>query len=226
VLTVTCFYWGNKYPIKDVYKLRLDVMKHLRVPHEFKVITDNAAQFGNTMNTVKLIQPSHDGRDLCNKLFLYHPFAREMIGQRILNIDIDSLIVGRLDELVNRDEPLVLWRNPRKVVAKAGLNKFREHYNTSLVLVDGGAFPQIWDDFNREKPICKHDQAYVSYKLGPDMPSWGPEDGVYRLRVQTIPTSGIDSELPKNARIVFFPGNDKATDPKVQARAPWIGEYL
>jgi hypothetical protein len=60
------------------------------------------------------------------------------------------------------------------------------------------------------------------------VPHWTEADGVYgagRLFNGKM-GAGVQTELPANARIVFFPGNRSAMQPDTQAQHPWIKEFL
>jgi hypothetical protein len=60
------------------------------------------------------------------------------------------------------------------------------------------------------------------------VPVWTEEDGVYGAgRLFGGKTDkGVQSELPENAKIVFFPGDRNPSQPEVRQAHPWIERYL
>jgi hypothetical protein len=106
-----------------------------------------------------------------------------------------------------------------------------------------GALPELWSDFNpRSTPSWINrrfggaEQAWISERLNmayPEMgwewahPYWTEADGVYgagRLFNGKM-GKGVQTDLPENARIVFFPGDRSPSQPEVQAAHPWIERF-
>lgn len=228
MLAVCAYLWGDLYSLGDVKLWRDMVSRHLTVPHEYVCITDDVEQFeGTGIRGVPLKRaPVRGPRFAGEKLMTFSPEMGELVGQRILVTDLDCVPVGNMDPLVDRDEPLVLWRNPSRR-PWAGNTSPRPYYNSSMVLITAGARPDIWTRYLKgEAANCRGDQDFVSHVVGWDCPYWDESDGVYRLgRVET-PGSGPRSFLPKNARIVFFPGSEgKPWVREIQAECPWIVEH-
>lgn len=224
MLTVACYLWGWEYSTKDVYLLKRMVDRHLTVPHEFVCLTDEPHRFDtDEIRVVELPEPP-SGKMFCwQKLTTFHPDAERMIGKRILALDLDAVIVGEMDSLVNRPEPLVLWRNPSRRPWNAWSP--RALYNSSMVLIKAGACPEVWER-RHEGTLFPGDQDWVSWMVGPKCAYWDDSHGVYRLGREDTPGSGVDGVLPDNARVVFFPGSEgKPTLPAVVNRCPWIAEH-
>lgn len=230
MLTVACYLWGNAYGIDDVRLLKRMVARHLTVLHDFVCITDRPEAFvGTSIRTAMLDDAAHVPGRIFGKLMTFHPEAGTLIGRRILAMDLDCVVVGDMNPLVERDEPLVLWRNPARQpwVHPTGKAAKRALYNSSMVLIEAGAMPEVWNGFRKE--IAGHidgDQDWVSTVVGPDCPYWDESHGVYRLGRTDTPGSGVDGLLPDNARVVFFPGDKgKPWLPEVMERCPWIAEH-
>lgn len=231
LVTVASFLWFDPqgehnsdyiYGPEDVRLLRRMVDRHLTVPHEFVCITDQPEAFDD-IRTVRLDPAVRVPGLIFDKLMTFHPEAGVLIGSRILTMDLDCVVVGNMDRLVQRDEPLVLWRNPGRQpwANPEGKGKTRALYNTSMVLLNAGTRPDIWTRF---KPRNRGgDQDWVSEMVGADCPYWDGSDGVYRLGRLDTPGSGPRAVLPENARVVFFPGDKgKPWDSAIQAECPWI----
>lgn len=130
------------------------------------------------------------------KLWLW---SKEADLGRFLYLDLDCVLLDDLTPLVDRAEPVVLWEDPS---SRPG----RVRHNTSMMLMDAGCHPEVWETYHGEKaPGLGTDQAWVKHVLGPEVPTWGPEDGVvsYKRHCQ---------DGPGDARVVFFHGSPKPWD--------------
>jgi hypothetical protein len=236
MVVVCTYFWqpdpGSKfaapYTPDDVRLLQRMVARHLTVPHEFVVITDQPEAFvcDQHIRAVDIDKRTHVPGTCFVRLFTFCMEAYAMIGDRVLQLDLDTIIVGNMDHLVTRTEDLVLWRNPARHPSRPG----RALYNTSLLLHKCGSMPELWQcflDLGKKVP-AKDDQWYLSDALGPYVPYFdGVRDGVYRLARADTPGSGVDGELPANACVVTFPGSHGKHDrPEVLARNRWISEHL
>jgi hypothetical protein len=54
------------------------------------------------------------------------------------------------------------------------------------------------------------------------MPVWTKDDGIYVWRTHL---KNRNWRLPKDARIVFFQGNEDPWDTSAREKAPWIDEH-
>lgn len=233
MLTVACYLWGDPagespYSAADVHLLKRMVDRHLTVPHEFVCITDRPGQFdGSEVRAVKLPQmPIEHGMYGCQKLLTFHPIAATFIGERILAIDLDVVIVANFDSIVDRPEDLVLWRNPSRRPWNDPKSR-RAYYNSSLVLLRAGSWPEIWNRYAEGKAKgYPGDQDWISKVYGPLCHYWDDSSGVYRLARTDTPGSGVRAVLPGNAKIVFFPGDEgKPWIPAIAQECPWIAEH-
>jgi len=212
------------YGAEHVNLLVRQVDRNLTLPHEFVLICDDAPDgLDPRIRTVPLDRTTFIPTTRFAKLMLFRPDAGDIIGKRIFYLDLDTVITGNIDAIVGRKEDIVLWRHPyyrkrRKASA----------YNTSVILLDAGARPQVWTEFPLGKSakeldaICNgvrsEDQAWVSKVLGPEEATWGEDSGIYSRRQ-------IKSGLPADARIVTFPGPREPGLPETQAAYPWIKRF-
>lgn len=231
LLTVACYLWGTKhYTPADVFLWERMVDRHLTVPHETVCITDDTAQFdGTDIRAVQLDPSLCYGKGMFQQLTPFSPTAQETIGERILTMDLDCAIVGNMDALVQRDEDLVLWRNParRPWLYPEGKGLFRPLFNGSMMLVRTGDWT-IWRWLHTEAMERFDSQGWISMCVGPDHKAyWDDADGVYRLEREDTPGSGLKPHepLPANARVVYFIGSEhKPHLPAIQAQYHWINE--
>lgn len=241
-IAVATYFWqpdeGSKfaapYTVDDVRRLQRAVARNLTVPHEFVVITDRPELFVDDPVTHIRVVPinwaTHVPGTCYVRLMTFHPNGAEIFGaDRLLQIDLDTLIVGNIDHIVNRSEDLVLWRNPARHPSRPG----RAIYNTSILLHKLASYPEVWQTFVDMKSEgkfipCKDDQWFLSDAFGEDMPFFdGVCDGVYRIARADTPGSGVHGVLPDNACIVFFTGSEgKWTNPTIRDENPWVEAYL
>ena len=230
MLTVACFRWRNvhqgfvlpaqrvsRYPVKWVYKLRDGVARHYDKPHRFVCITDepiadveclplwpDLAELGGCYRRLKLFDPE-----------------MALLGDRFVTLDLDAVIVGDLAPLFDRTEDFV-------INAHAGRLPPHQLYNGSMALMDRGARPQVWQQFDpqtmprmlqNDHRVIGTDQAWIRTALGDGEARFTASDGVYDVRH----SPGLSRRLPDNARIVFFSG---PRDPDTEkSRVPWIEEH-
>lgn len=228
MLTVITYQWGNKYKPDDVRRLKAMVRRNLTVPHEFAVITDHPEDYPDEdIKVIRIDWSKHVHGTCFVRLMTFHPAGVALIGDKVLQIDLDTIIVGNMNGIVSRYENLVLWRNPSRIPWDNPTVPNRPFYNTSIVMHRCGTMPWLWAKFDPMNPTCRDDQWWLSDRLGPNVPHWDGRDGIYRLGRSDTPGSGVDGSLPKNARIVTFPGSEgKWSDPKIIAANPWINEHL
>lgn len=142
------------------------------------------------------------------RLRLFDPATQEAMGiaegERIVSLDLDAVVVGKLNGLFDRPDAFVGW-------AVRGSHHPRV-YNGSMWMLRAGAHPEVWTTFNPESSPKRaaaagyrgSDQAWMTYRLNHCV-GWTAADGVYsyHLDVRGRP------DLPPNARIVMFHGRVK-----------------
>lgn len=220
MLTVVTFKWRaptgyrSTFAGEHVDTLRRMVARHYRKPHRFVCVTDDPA--GITEPDVELFELWSDFGTVANPSGRHNPscyrrlrlFAKNpgsWLGERFVVLDLDAVIVGSLAPLWDRTEDFVIWKS-----ATSG-----NPYNGSMWMLNAGARPQVWRDFDpnvspRESHSAGYygsDQAWIAQSLGRGEATWGREDGVLSFRNDVRPRGGA---LPPGAKVVFFHGK---TDP-------------
>jgi hypothetical protein len=209
MLTIVTWLWGTKYGAQDVLKLQAGLRRHLKEPHRFLCLTERGR---------KIKAPGVEFRPIADpgltkvpgcfvRLRMFDPdwqHAQQItdgVEDRLVCIDLDVVITGRLDPVFDRPEPFVVLQ---------GANSINPcPFNGSLVMLRPGAHPELWRDFSLEAvaQIRHHlfpdDQAWFWHKL-PDAAGWvAGQDGVYAFQKPGWPAG---TKLPPDARIVMFPG--------------------
>lgn len=215
---------------EQVNVLAAMVRRHYRKPHTFTCFTDDATGIDQEHVTIKqlptlfadVISPHGiKGPSCYRRLNMFAPQAGKTFGERFVSLDLDTVIVGDMVPLWDREEDFVIW----------GDTALRTSYNGSMVLMKAGTRPQIFTEFDpvntpkltKKLGMTGSDQAWISHRLGPDEPKWTKADGVYSYRLHIVPRPR--QTLPDNARIVFFHGSFDPWDPRVQRGAAWITDH-
>lgn len=207
-LTICTWVWGSKYGPDYVRKLRAAVSRNLSEPHEFKVCTPQAEDIHLT-----------EMKGCFARLRMFDPAWQVangfQHGDRIVCMDLDLIVTGSLDGLFDREDPFTIMQ---------GVNSSNPcPFNGSLWALTAGYRPDVWNEFSPElaAKVPFHsfpdDQAWFADMM-PDAGKFGPEDGIYAFFKPGWPKGGA---LPKNARIVAFPG---ARDPSQFTHLPWVKE--
>lgn len=238
VLDIVTFMWNpskgyrSKFTPEHVFTMRRMIERHYRGAFRLHCVTDSAIARGVPRKVAGIVihklwpdfadLPSPHGSinpSCYRRLKLWAPEARERFGPRILQIDLDMVLVGDVTPLWNRPEPIVFWEDQ--------LNRHNK-INGAMQLFDAGARPDVWTDFDpaTSPAIAKaagnwgSDQAWLSYKIKDDWARWTTKDGAYSWRVHCEPNG---EKLPADARIVNFHGHK---DPwSLVDTVPWIGQH-
>jgi hypothetical protein len=242
VLDIVCWKWKppvrgyrSQFGSETVNVLRRMVARNLRLPHRFSCITDDATGIDPEVRVIPLWNtyadipsPAGPHNPSCyRRLRMFSAEARELIGERIVSMDLDTVITGDLTPLFDRDDDFVIWGGqsvqPRLRVPFCW-------YNGSLMMLRAGARTQVWDKFDpRSSPQIAHranargsDQGWIAFCLGDKEKIWTDRDGVFSYRNHVAPARGA---LPKGARVIAFHGRNDPWHADVQRAAPWIKEY-
>lgn len=202
-LVIATWFWGTKYSPDYVAKLAHGVRRNLKQQHRFVCFSDVPLRIDGVECGV-LPDPDLTKVAGCYaRLRMFDPAWQQMwFADRLVCIDLDTIIVGRLDPLFDRPEPFVIMQG--------GNYSNPCPYGGALMMLRRGAHPQVWSDFSLDaaSQVPFHefpdDQGWLWNKI-PDAAGWrcGPESGVFVFRKPGWPD---DDVLPNNARIVTFNG--------------------
>lgn len=230
MLSVVTFKWRQpnyhtRYESEHVNVLRNMVARNYPDQHRFFCVTDDPAGLDPGIIVVPLWQehsrlknPSNlTGPSCYRRLKLFSKEASDIFGDRLVALDLDTVIVADVRPLWNRPEPFVGWGDTHP----------RTRYNGSMFLLKTGSRTFIWDEFDpvrspREAHGAKHfgsDQGWLSYRLGPNEARWANNAGIYSWRVHLHPKGG---SLPNDARVVMFHGKVKPWDTAVLGQHEWV----
>lgn len=237
-LIVCTFKWRknnyrSKFEATHVATLRSMVARHYPSPHRFVLFTDepeaDAAKlehlgvevFELWTDHARVENPSGSRNPSCyRRLRMFARDVGEWLGQRIVMLDLDTVVTGDLRPLWDRPEDFIIWGDTNRA----------NPYNGSMVLFTAGARPQLWESFDpvispqqsRGRGFFGSDQAWIAVCLGPNECKWTRVDGVYSFRNEILHNR---RGLPPSARIVFFHGRYDPWDAETLRLAPWVREH-
>jgi hypothetical protein len=236
--SVVCFYWeagDREYLPEHVNILARSVREHLSVPHRFVCVYDAEDIAGFDDDVVELV-PLPEGAKWT--AFLVNPtkpslpssyrrlwaFSKEAkcLGDRILQTDIDCLIVGDLLPLFEcSDADFVGWRpNSEYILSQHSRRDGVKRIGGGTWLLRTGTHTHIWEKFSVAgiRQAKRHgwrgsDQAWLSYNLAKNCVVFPKDMGIYH----TQDTRLWNDEAPEDARIIHFNGKIKSWEEDAHA---------
>ena len=211
MLWITTWRWMSKYPGHYVERLKSGIARNLKQECKFAVF----APYEEDEYLTKIPGCFCRLRMFDRKWQEVHGIEE---GDRIVLVDLDVVITGPLDELFDRDEDFVILQ---------GANAANPcPYNGSLQMLRAGKHEDVWKDFSlKNAGMVPHyefpdDQAWLAARI-PNAAGWkaGPESGVYAFQKPGWPKG---DELPKDARLVAFPG---WRDPSKFRNLAWVQRH-
>lgn len=236
MLTLVCWKWRSagyrtEYRSRHVNVLRRMLERHLTRPHRLVCVTDDpegveCETFPLWGDCSTMLNPSGPHFPSCyRRLKIFDPATTEAMGlvtgDPVVSLDLDVVLVDRVDALFDHDETFFGWR-------RVGLHH-PVAYNGTIFMFRAGMMPWLWTNFKpvtspaeaRRAKFFGSDQGWISYCLNGAAPGWTQSDGV--LSFSSDPVRG--PRLPPGARMVSFNGKKKPWDPQVQAHTAWIKEH-
>jgi hypothetical protein len=216
-LTILTWLWKQQngrttYTASHVNTWAAMVSRHLTIPHRLACVTEHPE---GLLPSIEIIKPPKDFDHLVlptwnenpkgqlpqclRRLSLFRPDAADIFGERFVSMDMDCVVAQNLDPLFDRKDDFIMYR---------GTNAKRP-YNGSMLMMNAGARSRVFTTFTHKKAIeagykyLGSDQAWISYCLGWNEETWGPEHGVAWWGSSWNPFA-FDK-----IRIMFFPGYPK-----------------
>jgi len=207
----------TRYTADHVNRWARMVSRHCTVPHRLMCLTDDPD--GIEIDTLPIPDDLADaavpnwrasrGYPQCfRRLALWRRDIADYLGSdRIVSMDLDVVIFDSLDPLLQRPEDVVLYR---------GTSNNRP-YNGSMLMLDAGARPHVFEDFTPERAaqasrrFLGSDQAWLAHMLGWDEACWTPLEGARHLGPSITQKLRRRQPLP-DMRVLFFTGSMKPWD--------------
>lgn len=229
--SIVCWMWNEgfrEYRPEHVNALAKMVKRHLREPHRFICITDETEGFSPDVEVIQTPAAAKRLADLRSpegkrfpscyrRLWMFSEEAK-VLGDRVLLIDIDLVVVADLAPVFDHPQEFVGWRPFRDWG-----NQCR--FGGGIYLLTPGTRTQVWTEFKGNESVQKaraagfrgSDQAWLSYMLGGKEVYWGRDSGIYSIRDM----KGTEAILPPDARLVQFNGPVKPW----LSPLPWVRDH-
>ena len=238
MMTVVAFKWQrirsgmqlpssiDQYGAEHVNILYHSIQRNTTVPHRFICVTDDYKGLHPDIEKQWLWDFSRELGGCYNRLYIFSGDVEEIFGPRFIAIDLDCVITGNIDHILNRTDDFII----NEYDIKANCHATHQYYNGGIIMMDAGARKQVWDEFDPQTTpqliqprkdrveLVGSDQAWISHLLGPGEKTFGKADGIYDFRK-------LEDKhcLPDDASIVMFPGKrDPLTECK---RYEWIQRH-
>lgn len=218
MLTVVCLWIKGRgkraYSLDYVTRLRSMVERHLSIPHRFVCMSDTPELLPLGYEWIKIKRP----KNLVPWWGKLKLFRDGMWSGRLLYLDLDVLVTGSLDEIATFPAPFALLPDMAPTFqgnAKAPHLKIVHRYNSSVMVLDAGARPDLWSKWNTN----------VAYRLRSDQ-DWIGEQCPNEA---TFPRGWFDRLYPHTAP-PFDPALKvllaiKLKNAKAEQTLPWFGDY-
>jgi len=238
MISVVCFKWNrskegmqlpssiDQYGPEHVNVLYHSVQRNTTVPHRFICVTDDPKGLHPDIEVVPLWDYCQYLGGCYNRLYIFSSEVADLFGPRFITIDLDCVIVGNIDHILNRTEDFVI----NEYDIEGNRHATHQYYNGGIIMMNTGAREEIWHDFDPTKTpesiqsrkdrieLIGSDQAWIAHRLGDGEITFTKNDGVYDYR--KLLNKRV---LPEDSCIVMFPGR---RDPLTEYRkVPWIQKY-
>lgn len=211
MLTVACLNAGNYMTRGQVYteKLHRAVARHLTLPHRFVVFTDDGAPYADGIDK----RPLPDDRlsSWWHKISLFKPGAFAD-GERVVYIDLDSIITGTLDDLFAYDGVFCML-----APFFDGVHPVFAGNQSGLMSWTGGTLTHIWKAYEGAgfPELRGGDQAFIN-ALGLPCDTW---QALYPGRVFSYKAEG--GVIPEGAAVCCCHGIPRPH----QITSGWVPEH-
>lgn len=208
-LVVCCVYYGSKYPVEYVLKLKNSVKRNLPLAHEFVCLSDREIE---GIKTLPLPQLSKGVEGWWQKINLFQPgiFAD---GTRVLYLDLDVVVTGDLSVLAKQ------WAaEPLSMIFNFGPNRSHCAHNSSVMLwsANDERLMPIWLEYQNNSVLIMNrlhgDQCWIWRVLRDDVANF-PRDYVVSYKYDCR-----GQHVDPQVRVVVFHGNPKPKD----CREDWV----
>jgi hypothetical protein len=236
-LTVVLWKWRPKgnwkvYTAGHVNAIVEMVDAYCDAPFDVVLITDDPEGVHPSVRCVplrnveaKLPAGKVPQRNAYRRVALFADHMREVLGEHLMQIDLDTVFVKNFTDLAMRPEPFVIWKSPSKGVKGYALNP-------SFILLKAGARSDIYDRYAadvggsaakaRADGWTGTDQAIIALYAGDDVVTVDDRDGIVSFRDHLECGAKVPDD---SVKLVSFMDRFDPADPALQERCPWIADH-
>lgn len=202
MITICCLKQGKKYNATYVNRLYNMVSRNMSEPFKFVCFTDNRLGINKEVDMFPL---PYNAEGWWGKMGLYKQKIDGVDTEKLLFLDLDVVITGRLEPICNYSSDFALAKD--YPVYSYNENDVRQKWgNSSVVLLRIGSQVKIWDTFvERGYPQPKRcgDQEFINQVFYGECDLL-PEDLVKSYKLHNL----AGNEVP-DCSVVMFHGTPK-----------------
>ena len=227
MLTVVTWKWGRApFTAEHANKMRSMLARNLGIPHCILCFTDDTRGIDSRVECLPLPTEFAGSFRCRRRMWHYRHDLADLFGPRFLSVDLDNILTGVITPLVERTEPLVMFR-----VGYANV------LSGSFVLCDTGYLHGAYAAYAAEPldypaRISKNasDQAMLNHYLrGRQVAQWKERDGFcvfFGDGYEALEHHGVGPNrptLPKGTRVLVLGSADlwALKDPRFEWRRHW-----
>lgn len=143
MITVSCVLWGSKFSLDYVYNLKRAVEENTTIPHEFVCFTDKEIPGITSI----ILDPGYEG--WWNKLQLFN--TTKLVTDRMVYLDLDTIITGNLDWLLQYDGKFMGIEDVGAV--NAHQPHLKNQLQSGVMAWNYYANSYIWNELSKNKNI-------------------------------------------------------------------------
>jgi hypothetical protein len=235
--TVLCMKWGAKYGADYVNRLYAMTARNLARPFRMVCLTDDAAGVRAEVTCAPIpalppiAQPKERG---WSKLASFSPALVGLVGDLVLYLDLDVVILGPLDPLFDHPGRMPLirdWYHPVRLVGNSSVYRYRPAEQHAL-------FEAFCADTDAIVTRIRNEQEFLSEFLEQrgELSFW-PKAWCQSFRVSCLAPWPLRAwqtpRQPPDCRVLVFHGEPKPPEALVGRPglgqtfrpAPWIADY-
>jgi hypothetical protein len=235
--TVLCMKWGAKYGPEYVNRLYGMVARHLAGPFRFVCLTDDAAGVRPevTCAPIPALPPTGQPKERgWRKIASFSPELASLLGEVVLFLDLDVLVMGPLDPLFEHPGGLPLirdWYQPLRRIGNSSVYRYRpaDRYELFETFCQGAV---------AIAGRIRNEQEFLSeYLDGRGELSFWPKAWCQSFRISCLAPwplrAWMTPRAPRDCRVLVFHGEPKPPEALVGRPglgqtfrpSPWIADY-
>jgi hypothetical protein len=233
-VNVLCIKWGNKYGADYVNRLQSMVSRHLKRPHRFVCLTDDAVGIGTAVEVFDIPKVGFADFDArlpwtkghgWLKLTSFHAPLYDLTGTTLF-IDLDVVIVGSLDEFFDAPGEFVVIKEWDK---KDGTG------NTSVYRYEIGAHQDALQHLAANKDAAmatvRNEQEYITgYLARQGKLRYWPDAWCRSFKRHCVRRGPVQwfkpPQIPEGAKIIAFHGKPNPPDAIAGVSGKWYRRVL
>jgi len=227
-VTVLCMKWGSKYGSDYVDRLYGMVARNLTRPFQFVCLTDAAAGIRAEVicapipKLPSIAQPKERG---WFKLASFSPELGALLGETVLYLDLDVVVMGPLDAFFDHPGafPMIRdWYHPVRLVGNSSVYRYRPAERYAL-------FEAFCRDADAIVTRIRNEQEFLAEYLQErgELSFW-PKEWCQSFRVSCLAPWPLRARRaphePDDCRILIFHGEPKPPEALV-GRPGWIQTF-